>query len=86
MLNKVTTWASPLRKWPTMVCDSAIMRTVTFAEVISSPTSRKNGTASSASESTPLKSCPMIEGRPIGVNTVTASTPAIRAKATGTPR
>ena len=69
-----------------MVCDSWIMRIVTLAEVISSPTSRKKGTASSASESTPLKSCAMIDGRPIGVNTVTARTPAISANATGTPR
>ena len=54
--------------------------------VISSPTSRKNGTASSASTSMPLNSWVIIDGRPTGVNAVTTSTPAISAKATGTPR
>ncbi len=62
------------------------MRPTTFAEVISSPTRRKNGTASSASESTPLKSWAIIEGRLIGVSSVAASTPAMSEKATGTPR
>ena len=37
--------------------DSSAMRMTTLAEVISSPTSRKNGIAISASESTPLNSC-----------------------------
>src|SRR5262250_1754956 len=62
------------------------MRPTTLAEVMSSPTSRKNGTASSASESTPLKSCAIIEGKLIGVSAVAMRTPAIRLKATGTPR
>ncbi len=62
------------------------MRMTTFAEVISSPTRRKNGTAISASESTPLKSWPMIEGRLTDVNSVPITTPAISEKATGTPR
>ena len=85
MLNSVTTWARPPRIWPTIVCDKRIMRTVTFADVIRSPTSRKNGTASSASTSMPLKSCAIIEARLIGVNSTTTSTAAIRANATGTP-
>ena len=85
MLNSVTTWARPPRRWPTMVCDSRIMRTVTFADVIKSPTSRKNGTASSASTSMPLNSCAIIEARLTGVNIVTTSTDAISANATGTP-
>ncbi len=68
-----------------MVCDSVIIRPTTLAEVISSPTKRKNGTASSASESTPLNSWPMIEGRLIGVSIVATSTPAVMLNATGTP-
>ncbi len=68
-----------------MVCDSLIMRTVTFADVIRSPTSRKNGTAISASMSTPLNSCAIIDARLTGVNAVIKSTEAISAKATGTP-
>jgi hypothetical protein len=85
MLKIVTTWARPPRKCPTMVCDSVIMRTVTLAEVMRSPTNRKNGTASSASVSMPLKSWAIIEARLTGVNAVTTSTAAISAKATGTP-
>ncbi len=85
MLNSVTTWASPPRRWPISACDRLIMRMTTLVEVISSPTSRKNGTASSASESTPLKSWPMIDGRLIGVSMVATMTPAVRLKATGTP-
>ena len=85
MLNNVMTWASPPRKWPTSVCDSTIMRWVISAEVISSPTRRKNGTASSASESMPWNICPMSDGKLTGVKAVAASTPAISAKATGTP-
>ncbi len=62
------------------------MRWVTLADVISSPTSRKNGTASSVSESMPWKSWPTIEPRLICVSAVTTSTPAMSEKATGTPR
>ena len=62
------------------------MRAVTLDSVISSPTSRKNGTASNASTSMPLNSCVMIDGNPTGVNAVATSTPAINANATGTPR
>ena len=53
MLNSVMTWARPPRKWPTSVCDSTIIRCVISADVMSSPTRRKNGTARSASESMP---------------------------------
>jgi hypothetical protein len=53
MLNSVTTWASPPRRWPTSAWARRIMRCVTSAEVISSPTSRKNGIASSVSASMP---------------------------------
>ena len=71
--------------WPTIVCDRRTMRWVTSAEVISSPTSRKKGTASSVSESMPWNIWPIIEARLIGVSAVAISTPAIKEKATGTP-
>ena len=85
MLKMVTTCASPPRKCPTSVCDSVIIRTVTFAEVMRSPTRRKNGIAINASTSTPLKSWATIEARLTGVNVVIRSTEAINANATGTP-
>ena len=44
------------------------MRLVTLAEVISSPTSRKNGTASRISESMPWNICPIIDCMLIGVS------------------
>ena len=62
------------------------MRMTTLAEVISSPTSRKNGIAISDSESMPLNNWPMIDWKVMGVKAVPTSTPAIRLNATGTPR
>ena len=62
------------------------MRSMTFAEVISSPTSRKNGIAIRASESMPLNICPTIDCSVIGVSIVPTMTPAISENATGTPR
>jgi hypothetical protein len=56
-----------------------------LAEDISSPTSRKNGMASSASESMPWNIWPIIERKLTGVNAVASSTPAMMAKTTGTP-
>ena len=85
MLNRVTTCARPPRICPTKVCASRIMRLVTSADVISSPTRRKNGTASRISESTPWNICPIIDCMLIGVRLHATSTPAISAKATGTP-
>jgi hypothetical protein len=85
MENSVTTCASPPRKCPTMVCARRIMRLVTSAEVISSPTSRKNGTARRISESMPWNICPTIDCMLIGVSMQAVSTPAIKANATGTP-
>ncbi len=85
MLNNVTTCARPPRRWPIIACERVIIRSTTLAEVISSPTSKKKGTASNASESTPLNNWPIIEGRLIGVSIVATSTPAVRLKATGTP-
>ena len=52
---------------------------------MSSPTSRKNGTASSVSELMPWNIWPTIDCRLIGVKAVATSTPAISANATGTP-
>ena len=86
MLNTVTTCASPPRTWPTSACDRLAIRTTTLAEVISSPTSRKNGTAINGSASMPLNSWAMIEGRLTGVKRVPITTPAISENATGTPR
>ena len=62
------------------------MRRVTSAEVMSSPTSRKNGTASSASASRPLNSWPTIDCMLTGVSMVAVNTPAMIANGTGTPR
>ena len=45
----VTTCDSPPRTCPTSAMDRLAMRMTTLAELISSPTSRKNGMASSAS-------------------------------------
>jgi hypothetical protein len=53
MLNTVTTCESPPRMCPTSASDRLATRITTFDELISSPTSRKNGIASSASVSTP---------------------------------
>ena len=86
MLKTVTTWASPPRTCPTSACDKLAMRTTTLAEVINSPTSRKNGTANNGSASMPLNSWAMIEGRLTGVKSVPITTPAISENATGTPR
>src|SRR5216117_2560425 len=85
MLNSVTTCASPPRSCPTSVCDNRIIRCTTSDDAISSPTKRKNGTASSVSESMPWKSWPTIDCRLTGVNAVATNTPAISANDTGTP-
>jgi hypothetical protein len=86
MLNTVVTWARPPRTWPTSACESSAIRVTTSAEVINSPTSRKNGIAIRASESTPLNICPTIDCSVIGVSNVPTMTPAISENATGTPR
>jgi len=61
MLNSVTTCAGPPRRCPTSVCESRIIRVATSEAAISSPTSRKNGTASSVSASIPWNSWPIID-------------------------
>ena len=55
MLKTTTTCDSPPRIWPTKDNDRLAILTTTLAELMSSPTSRKNGIASRASESTPSK-------------------------------
>ena len=53
MLNTATVCDRPPRMCPTRASDRLEMRTTTLAELMSSPTSRKNGIASRASESIP---------------------------------
>ena len=72
--------------WPTSASDRLAIRCTTFAELISSPTSRKNGIASSASESMPSKIFWTIAGNDTSVNIAPMNTPAISENATGTPR
>ena len=87
MLNTVTTCARPPRIWPTSV-QRQVDRSAatTLAELISSPTSRKNGMASSASESMPSNIfCMIAAKRDVGEAAPTI-TPAISENATGTPR
>jgi hypothetical protein len=86
MLNTATTWPSPPRMWPTSAWDRLAIRITTLAEVISSPTRRKNGTASSASESMPSNIFWMSAAGVTSVNITPISTPAISENATGTPK
>ena len=86
MLNTATTWLSPPLRWPTMVSDRLITRCTTLAELISSPTSRKNGMASSASESTPSNIFCTIAAKVTSVKAAPTITPAVSENATGTPR
>src|SRR5882724_10274247 len=53
MLKTTTTCDSPPLICPTSDSDRLAIRTTTFAELMSSPTRRKNGIASSASTKTP---------------------------------
>ena len=82
----VVTCASPPRMCPTSACDSSAIRITTLAEVINSPTSRKNGIAIRASESIPLNNWATIDCMVMGVNIVPTRTPANSENATGTPR
>src|SRR5580658_3865691 len=86
MLNTTTTCDNPPLMWPTSDSDRLAMRTTTFAELMSSPTSRKNGIASSASESTPSKIFWTIAASETSVNDAPTKTPAISENGTGTPR
>ena len=86
MLNTVVTCARPPRTCPTIACDRLAMRITMSADVMSSPTSRKNGIAIRLSESMPLNSWPIMLWKVMGVIAVPTITPAISANATGTPR
>ena len=86
MLNTATTWLRPPLRWPTRVSDRLITRCTTLAELISSPTSRKKGMASSASESTPSNIFCTIAAKVTSVKAAPMITPAVSEKATGTPR
>ena len=86
MLNTVTTCDRPPRMWPTSASDRLVIRLTTLAELISSPTSRKNGIASSASESMPSNTFWISAGNVTSVKAAPMKTPAISENATGTPR
>src|SRR3954447_4227283 len=86
MLKTTTTCESPPLMWPTSESDRLAIRTTTFAELMSSPTSRKKGIASSASESTPSKIFWMMAASETSVSSAPTNTPAISENGTGTPR
>ena len=85
MLNTATTWLRPPLRWPTMVNERLITRCTTLAELISSPTSRKNGMASSASESTPSNIFCTSAAKVTSTKAAPITVPAISENATGTP-
>src|ERR1700760_66773 len=84
--NTTTTCDNPPLICPTSETDRLAMRTTTLAELMSSPTSRKNGIASSASESTPSKIFCTIAASETSANVAPTKTPASSANGTGTPR
>src|SRR6201993_2350339 len=86
MLKTTTTCDSPPLICPTSDTDKLAMRTTTLAELMSSPTRRKNGMASSASESTPSNIFWMMAANETSVMSAPMKTPAIRENGTGTPR
>src|ERR1700681_2746870 len=86
MLKTTTTCDSPPLMCPTSDNDKLAIRTTTLAELMSSPTSRKNGMASSASESMPSKIFWTIAASDTSVSAAPTKTPAISENGTGTPR
>src|SRR5258708_2632625 len=84
--NTTTTCDSPPLMWPTSDTERLAMRTTTLAELISSPTSRKKGIASSASESTPSKIFWIIAASETSASSAPTNTPANSENGTGTPR
>src|SRR5258707_13746254 len=74
--NTTTTCDSPPLICPTSDTDRLAIRTTTLAELMSSPTKRKNGIASSASESTPSKICWMIAASETSDRMAPTNTPA----------
>src|ERR1700724_828364 len=76
---------------PPLMCqtsdsDRLAIRTTTLAELMSSPTRRKNGIASSASESTPSKIFWTIAASEQSDRIAPTNTPASSENGTGTPR
>src|SRR5580692_6476626 len=86
MLKTTTTCDRPPLIWPTSDSDKLAIRTTTFAELMSSPTKRKNGIASSASESTPSKIFWMIAASDTSARYAPTKTPPNNENGTGTPR
>src|SRR6195952_6153326 len=86
MLKTTTTCDNPPLICPTSDSDRLAIRTTTLAELINSPTSRKNGIASSASESTPSKIFWMIAASDTSASSAPTKTPASNENGTGTPR
>src|SRR5689334_7685037 len=76
MLKAVTTCESPPQIWPTSAIERLATRTTTLAELISSPTNRKNGIASSASLSMPSNIFWMIAANDTSVHMAPTITPA----------
>src|SRR3954469_4376426 len=85
MLNTTTTCDSPPLIWPTSDSDRLAIRTTTLAELINSPTSRKNGIATSASESTASNTFWMIAASDTSVSKAPTKAPASKENGTGTP-
>src|SRR5262249_32535260 len=86
MLKTVTTWDRPPRMCPTSASDRLATRMTTLEELISSPTRRKNGIASKASESTPATTFWTSAASETSAKTAPTNTPANSANGTGTPR
>src|ERR1700724_232070 len=86
MLKTTTTCDNPPRIWPTSDSERFAIRTTTLAELMSSPTRRKNGIASSASESTPSKIFWTIAASETSARYAPTNTPASSENGTGTPR
>jgi hypothetical protein len=84
--NTTTTCDSPPLMCPTSDSERLAIRTTTLAELINSPTSRKKGIASSASESTPSNTFWMIAASDTSASIAPTNTPAISENGTGTPR
>src|SRR5215469_6128382 len=86
MLKTTTTCDSPPLTCPTSDTERLAIRTTTLAELMSSPTRRKKGMASSASESTPSKIFWIIAASDTSASVAPTKTPASSENGTGTPR
>src|SRR5215469_16066045 len=84
MLNTVTTCERPPRICPTRASDKFTTLTTTLAELISSPTRRKNGIASNASESIPSNIFWIMATWETSVNEAPMNTPDNNANGTDT--